>query len=178
MTAIPRKLRPALLGALAGLAFAAGCADGPAPTDLLPDDEVPAGAVRLAASSIQTVASEPYSGVRERRREVLADREAWEALWAEIYATIVPRPEVPGVDFSDHVLVGLAMGRRATGGFSIEVEAVHRQGDELWVTVVERSPGPSCLLTQAPTSPVTVVRVPRTVGPLHLVERQETTGCS
>ena len=71
----------------------------------------------------------------------------------------------------------LAMGGRPTGGYSISAEALSRRDADLWLTVLELSPGPGCMVTQATTAPLTVVLLPRTGGQLYLVERKATTDC-
>ena len=70
------------------------------------------------------------------------------------------------------------MGRRPTGGYVISVEGVYTSGGELYVDVLERSPGVGCLSTQAITTPVTAVRVPAHPEPVHFLTREERVPCT
>lgn len=147
------------------------------PTQPQVAQDVPADATPVQQGGVETVVTRANQAIREPRRQLVETQAEWEAVWAESSADVLPQPPAPAVDLSDHVLVVLAMGGRPTGGYSISAESLSQRGADLWLTVVERSPGPGCIVTQATTAPLTVVLVPRTGGQLYLVERQATTDC-
>jgi len=154
-----------------------GCSSDLDPTQPQVAQDVPADATPVAQGGVETVVTLASQAIREPRRQLVETQAAWEAVWAESSANVLPQPPTPSVDLSEHVLVVLAMGGRPTGGYSISAEALSRRDADLWLTVVERSPGPGCMVTQATTAPLTVVLVPRTGGQLYMVERSETTEC-
>ena len=117
------------------------------------------------------------SGIADRRRLLIEDREAWFRFWAELQAKVTPVPEPPAVDFSTHVVIGATMGERATGGYSIRIDDISRAGERTRVVVVETAPGPTCATTQALTAPATAVTVSRPAGTVEFVERNETDNC-
>jgi|GEM_PF-1521314 len=51
------------------------------------------------------------------------------------------------------------MGQRNSGGYFLEVDGIHKVGDEFMVTVQENEPGPDMMVTMAITYPWTVVLV-------------------
>jgi hypothetical protein len=94
------------------------------------------------------------SGISTPAREVIRDDGAYARFWAGLGAG-----ERPSVDFSRDVVIAVAAGQRTTGGHTIAVERVVRDGAGLAVNVVETQPGPGCQTTQQLTQPVDIVVV-------------------
>lgn len=164
--------RAAATVACAVLALALGACSSSSPVG------VPPGASLVPSSRVDTLADETDSGLEERRRLVVRSDSAWADLWQRIYETREPRPEVPDVDFDEHVVIAVAMGERRTGGFTIGIERVYRDDGELHVVVRETSPGSECGVTLALTQPVLAVRVPAVPGPVSFHERTSVSDCS
>jgi hypothetical protein len=95
----------------------------------------------VAASASPTTAQErpdiPYvttrrlykteqGGVQDARRLVIRDPTAWRALWDEVVAGISPPQEPPLVDFSQSMVIVVAMGMQNTGGYEISIDDVYR----------------------------------------------------
>jgi hypothetical protein len=71
-------------------------------------------------------------------------------------------------------IVFIGMGLKATGGFSIEVEQVERIGSEIHIKVIETSPGPDDMVTQALTNPFVLIQVgAQNKGDAIVVSNQE-----
>jgi hypothetical protein len=138
---------------------------------------IPPQATQLAEQDVHTLVVAPSSGVEERQRAVLTSPQEWTALWDRAYANHMPRPPVPTVDFAERIVVVAAMGPRSSGGYAIRVDAVHRDGDDLYVRVHEISPGARCLVSAVLTAPVTAVALPRLGGQVVFVESAETRDC-
>lgn len=105
---------------------------------------------------------EVYTGITDRQRIVIRDREAWRDVWKRIYSLMSPTPPLPEVDFSKEMLVVVSLGGRGTGGYAIIIDGACERDDKLEVTVRSVSPGKNCMTTQALTAPVDIVRVPKT----------------
>ena len=75
------------------------------------------------------------------------------------------------------MVVLVAMGQRPTGGYSITVEGVYDASGRMFARVREKSPGATCIVSEAFTAPVDAVRVPRRDGAVIFVERAETVVC-
>lgn len=138
---------------LAAALGASGCGDPAAPG-------TPPDAVLLTAQDVVSV-QESWSGYTGVVRTVITTPSAWADAWATLYANVSPVPPRPEIDFDSDVVVLAAMGMRATGGYSVTIEEVRAHEGVLHVSVLERSPGPRCVTTQALTAPVHVVQVPR-----------------
>ncbi len=137
----------------------------------------PPEAVLLPATEVDTLARMQYSGAGERVRVIFTDQETFAAYWDLVHSNLHPSPAAPTLDFETSMVIAAAMGSRATGGYTIAIEAVHRSGDDLYVSVTETSPGRNCMLTQAFTAPVMMVRVPRVKRAVHFLEETRVRDC-
>ena len=113
-----------------------------------------------------------YSGITKPIRVVIRDHHAWRELWKEIVSRQQPTPPLPEIDFSREMLVVVAMGELNTGGYLIMVDGVYEKEKKLEVVVKSTSPGKKCMLTQAFTQPVDIVRLQKSD---HQVVFRETT---
>lgn len=80
-----------------------------------------------------------------------------DALWSTAYARQVPVPPTPII--VGQTAVGVFLGSRPTGGYSVAVQSVRASGSALEITVNLRSPGPNAITTQSITSPWAIVSV-------------------
>ena len=135
-----------------------------------------------------TVDQGDSSGITAMRFEVVRDDAAWSSLWREHAGTGTP----PSVDFSKEMIVGLWLGMKPTGGYSVRIfrmtapylvvsgggcppcygtvcpGAACLGGDTtpgLLVEARETRPGSNCVVTTAITFPFHIVKVPRVEGP-------------
>lgn len=139
---------------------------------------VPADATLVPDDRMELLVDESYSGFDERSRQVIRTSAAWEEAWRQLHEGRSDVPERPAVDFETSMVVLATMGSRRSGGYDIDVESVHRDGESMYVVVTERSPGESCGVTAAITTPATAVRVPRADGEVEFVEKESVHECS
>jgi hypothetical protein len=158
--------------AAAVAALAAGCGNAP-PTARLgstgvqpaADQPLPTqpAAMRPLAASAHLYTSETSQGGEPGVR-VLRDAAAWEGAWRELHAGLAAGP-APAVDFGREMVVVVAAGERPSGGHALRVDATSTAPDgALVLHVTATAPGEGCMSTAVITSPVDVVRVPRTAG--------------
>lgn len=153
-----------VLALLAGAGLGACALDGPS---------VPPDAVRME-SEVLVQQRDAYSSFDEPARLVIRDAGAWNQLWPQIAGTA---STPPGVDFERDMVVVAAMGVRSSGGYDITVQGVFENADGVYVQILKSAPESGCATTQALTSPVTVVAVPRREATVFWVERSRTTDC-
>ncbi|NIN49936.1 MAG: protease complex subunit PrcB family protein [Gemmatimonadales bacterium] len=130
-----------------------------------------------SAISFQRIFHAPFSGIEQRRRVVIRSATELKTFWIEVAGPRMPPPELPLVDFSESLVIAVAMGRRGTGGHDIRVDQVYRAGERIVVVVREISPGPSCMVTMGLTAPIDIVRIPRSEDPVTFAENAETQEC-
>jgi hypothetical protein len=169
----PRRVRRATLRVARVALAAASLSCGSAPqTPSGPDRPLPLTRLR----------SEPYSytynsSLREPQRSVIRDRAAWQELWSAMWRGHSPPPPIPDIDFSQEMVVVVALGERPTGGFSIFVESASESPSGVAVRVRSVSPGSSCGTTQALTQPADIGRLPRRDGPVTFAEQTAVEEC-
>lgn len=137
---------------------------------------VPDGATPQIFTTIAE-ASTSVSVIDQPERLVISTSQEWEAYWLRFSGSVSPTPPTPNVDFSAERVATAAMGSRSTGGFNISVREVSGDNEGIYVVVVETSPGPSCLVTQAFTAPAVAVRVPGDGRPVVFVEETVVQDC-
>jgi len=109
----------------------------------------------------ETILDETHSGLDKPLSEVVHDEGRWRELWDQIHRGVSPRPPLPPMDFSRHMLIAVATGTRRSGGFGIAVRSVAVYENELEVDVLESCPASGAMVSLALTQPVAVVRVER-----------------
>lgn len=146
-------------------------AAAPAPDSTQAQGYAPYGAGRDL--EMRRVGQWTRTGVREARRLVIRDADAWGQLWSEL--GVGDRPEI---DFSRDIAVVVTAGERPGGGYGIAVDRVRESNGVLTVGVVETTPGPNCITAASPTQPTDIVVVPSvTVKSWSFMERKEVLGC-
>lgn len=155
--------------------LAAACAEAPLLDPALAEGALPGEPVTLTRLE---PASSPHSGFSQPARIVVTSRAQWEAVWRNIAGNVTPAPEAPAVDFRREVVLVAAMGGRPTGGYTVRVEEAAADARQVSVRVVEMSPGSRCVVTQAFTSPVDVVKMTRTNLPVRFGVVQQVRDCT
>jgi len=139
--------------------------------------DVPPNAQVVAFEVVQEMTT-PISGIREKRREVIADAAEWAELWDEMQSMVMPKPSVPEIDFSSRMVVFASMGERTSGGYTISVLEAAQENGALYVEVEEATPGIECITTDVISTPAVAVSVPRTASTVLFVDREIAYPCA
>jgi hypothetical protein len=127
-------------------------------------------AICCAAAAGSPVAFKPLergqqSNIESAREVVVRTAAEWTALWKE-HAADRPRP---AVDFTRSMVVGVFLGSRPTGGHSVDITRIDREGTALVVTYRERRPAAADIVTQVITMPYDLVTIEPFSGPIRFV---------
>ena len=123
-----------------------------------------------------TNTSRPWnSGLPDKERLVVRERAEWEVVWKRILQSapsftmspsgeLVPQvPPAPEIDFAKEMLLVVVMGQHPSGGYSISVESAKEFSDRIEAEVQNVSPNlKQCFLPAMATSPIDIVRMPKT----------------
>ena len=115
------------------------------------------------AIAFKTIDRGGQSNIESAREVVVRTAAEWTALWKQH----MPGRKPAAVDFKRSVVVGVFLGSRATGGYSVDITGIERRGTELVVTYREGRPAPNDMVTQVLTSPFHIVSTGRFAGPVH-----------
>ena len=110
---------------------------------------------------VRSLARAAFSGIQDPKQEVIKDKAVWEETWARHVSKAKGAPPRPDVDFTKEMVIMAAMGRKNSGGYSIQVTSVKPVGDKLQVNITQIAPPPGAMTIQALTSPIQFVAVPR-----------------
>jgi hypothetical protein len=86
----------------------------------------------------ERVVKDSFSGVHEKKNVVIRDEAAWARLWAEHTAGRSPAPELPKIDFTNKMLVGVFAGDSSSGCHTIAIPHVVAGTSSIKVEVDER----------------------------------------
>ncbi|HEX8852368.1 MAG TPA: DUF885 family protein, partial [Pyrinomonadaceae bacterium] len=106
-------------------------------------------------SVLATGTTSGYEG--GRAVELVTSESEWRRVWGIIGAG---RP-APDVSFNTRAVVVVFQGQQPTGGYSVEVTGIRRDGTVLAVSINERRPASEDITTQVITSPFVAVSIPR-----------------
>ena len=104
-----------------------------------------------------------YSNVEKAREVVLHSASELGAVWKANPAN----ESVRAVDFTKSTVIGVFLGSRSTGGYTVEIIGIEREGDHLVVTWREVKPSPDVMVTQAFTAPYHLVTIDKFEGPIQ-----------
>lgn len=109
--------------------------------------------------AITHIAGGAYCGIEDRKYVAVTSDSTWKELWDMIHRDTRPVPEVPAIDFSRETVIGVFLGTRSTGGYSIEIVDASLQNNKLSVKYKTESPAPGDMVSMALTQPYHVVTV-------------------
>lgn len=89
--------------------------------------------------------------------ELIEDQNGLERAWR----TIGQGGPTPEINFNTQAVIIAYQGRKSTGGYSISMSGIRREGNSLAVRVAENAPRPGDRAAQALTSPFVAVVIPR-----------------
>ena len=109
---------------------------------------------------MKTIEKGMDSQIDRSQQRTARSAEEWTTLW-NLHADERPSPSV---DFAREMVVGVFIGSRPTGGFSIEVVGAREEGGALVVQYRETRPPPGSVAAQILTSPYHIVTFPARPG--------------
>jgi len=123
-----------------------------------------------------------YSTIQVARTFVVKNAQEYSIFWSQHSPPMPPgvgAPDVapPFVDFSKHMVVGVFLGPRNTGGYSVKITSVEALGNGAKVSYEESQPGPNCVVTQAITYPFVIAIVTRVDGPVTFSGKVTVVNC-
>ncbi len=103
----------------------------------------------------------------------ITDAKEWAQLWRRMHQGREPMPDLPSVDFSRQMVLAAFMGRKPTGGYTVQITRVVAENGTITVTVRETAPSPNTPVIQVLTHPFHIVVVPKVNGTVRFVKEQD-----
>jgi hypothetical protein len=96
------------------------------------------------------------SGYCEEAYFVVRTESEWEMIWERHTILQEPPPSCPNVDFSKNVVICAFMGRCPTAGYSIYIEKIWTDEEQVHVEIFKRSPSGDLVVAEVITSPFVI----------------------
>ena len=128
--------------------------------------------------SAAVLAHEDYSGFGDSTRTVVTDAGSFSAIWAQLWSGFEPKPPQPPVDFSNDVVLVVALGGRPSGGYGITIDSVVGFSAGTVVYLTTAAPGRTCGVTDLFTQPAELVRLLQPRAPILFLEHGVVASCS
>lgn len=114
------------------------------------------GAVRL-----DEISEGQQGSVVDGTQDVLRDEQAYASFWKRLHADQDSVPDRPEVDFETQAVVAVVLGRRPTGGYSVDIDEVltTESRNSTQVRFTENTPGDGCVVQQVLTSPYVLATI-------------------
>ena len=115
----------------------------------------------------QTLLNSQYGGTFGPSYRVITDQASLTQVWRRVTGN--PNANPPYVDFNRSMVLMASLGQQRNGGYSVRISGISHNANRLRVRVEARGPAASGVYTQALTSPVHLVVVPRMNMPVDFV---------
>jgi hypothetical protein len=112
------------------------------------------------AGSLAILANEGVTGLRSPTQTVIDDEPTWQAMWQSIYATRLPQPELPAVDFASHSVVVYGLGDRYA---TLQLDSITQSDAGSAAFFTATVPGSTCIVPAVVLSPAIAVDVPQRI---------------
>jgi hypothetical protein len=135
---------------------------------------------RPGANAVETLVqeSQTYSEALEQQSAIVINsREELVRTWESIHAGQTPVPDPPRVDFSTSSVVFASLGMKGSGGYAVSIDALEEIPEGMRVVITATSPGSTCMVTEALTTPVHLVRTRKLPAVILFDWRQRVSEC-
>ena len=92
-------------------------------------------------------------GYVEPSKSVISTEDQWMKTWDKMFHHLLPKPELPKIDFDSEMILAAFMGQRRTGGYVIRIKRIIKTDKDIVAYIEEKEPDPESLRTQALTQP-------------------------
>ncbi|MGE3724109.1 MAG: protease complex subunit PrcB family protein [Candidatus Sericytochromatia bacterium] len=106
--------------------------------------------------------SRAQSRIRTFRTQVVENSTDWQKLWQEHLGQTGQIGQAPAVDFAKERVAAIFLGVRPTAGYSVAVETVEVQAQQILVRYRETKPRPDQFVATVLTAPACLIKLPKT----------------
>ena len=114
----------------------------------------------ITSISFETLSNDFYSQQVQEENYVVKDKEGFNQL-LDLVGNENLAITVEDIDFSEDMVVAVFMGEKPTGGYSIKIQDVLKNKDNLEFLIKVEEPGPDDMVAQVITSPYHIIKLER-----------------
>ena len=140
------------------LLLASGCDGLTGSNDAAPPSfttEVTTETVTTDDPKTQEVDQGQYADIEDGLKLVIHSEAEYADIWSQLHGHQDSIPDRPTLNFEEESLVVIVMESQPTGGYDVTIDEVllNEAGDQAQIRYTETSPGETCSVTMARTSP-------------------------
>ena len=102
------------------------------------------------------------TSITEPKNVIVNDQRAWVELWADHVHYLTPAPELPVVDFSKNMVVGIFLGATPNGCYSMSILSIVETSTQLVIKYKVNSPAKDAICTQVIVYQSKLLLLPKT----------------
>ncbi len=131
----------------------------------------------------KTLAKHSQCEPPQRKEYVIRTQADWEKLYQQVYGERLSAKAARSdsallkIDFAKQMIIAVFQGQKPSGGYSIEITKLVRNGKRLEVFIEEKSPGKNCFTTQVITHPHHLIVTEKCDRKVVFTRRQITVDC-
>jgi hypothetical protein len=110
------------------------------------------------------------SGFQAPMEKFVSSEKDWVSIWTEREGNVKNRTPHPRIDFDKFAVVVVAMGKKNTGGYAIEITRVVKTKDDIQIFLKKTVPKEGGVVTQKVTSPFVLARIEKPDRPVTFLD--------
>src|SRR5262245_15716903 len=113
------------------------------------------------------------SGFQSGMEKFVSSEKDWVALWMEREGSVKTRTPHPRIDFDRYAVVVVAMGKKSTDGYSIEITRVVKMKDDIRIFLRKTVPAQEAKALPKATSPFVIARIEKPDRPVIFLDEEK-----
>lgn len=118
--------------------------------------------INQKAITFETIVQDFYGGMSNSKFVVINDLKSLDEIYILINKNRYSKLEVPEVNFEKEMIIALFLGERTSGGFSISVERILNNNNNVMVFYKIVTPKQDDMLASVMTQPFCIIKMPNT----------------
>ena len=132
------------------------------------DDSIGAGGGGPITLNWRTYMCDTTAGGSSEFTRVIRSPREWDTYWRTIFRTGAAPSDI---DWNTEMLLVIHLGNRPTDGYDVLVDGIEPIRNGFGIIYLERAPSEGQRVRKTPTSPYTIIRVPRLEGDIQFRKR-------
>ena len=108
-----------------------------------------------------------HSNFKDKDFILINSKEQLQKIYGTLNSTRMPGFEIPKINFDKEQVIGFFMGTKTTGGYSISLDHIKNEKDEILVFFTEKTP--SGMATSVITQPFYLAKMVKTSKPVKFI---------
>jgi hypothetical protein len=117
--------------------------------------------------SFKEILSGSNSNIFKASNMIIRSQDELETIYTSINKTILPKHDIPKIDFTKEIVIGLFMGSRNSSGYAIEIDKVQSEKEQTSIYIKKTSP--SGMVTSVMTQPFYLAKMDKPNTPIKFI---------